>query len=138
MDFEIHHPGPSHTPGDSFVWIKKQKTAFTGDLVYVERIVGIGPQSHSGKWIESFKAMASYKPAHIIPGHGHATTLERATRDTFDYLVNLRRVMAAHIENGGEMIDSVGVDQSAFSYLIQFKALAKRNAQQVYSEMEWE
>jgi glyoxylase-like metal-dependent hydrolase (beta-lactamase superfamily II) len=138
VKFEIHHPGQAHTPGDSFVWVADQKTVFAGDIVYTERIVGIGPQSHSGSWIETFRAMAAYKPTHLIPGHGHATTLEQAEKQTLNYLVNLRKQMAKHIEDGGEMITSVAVDQSAFSHLEQFSSLARRNAQQVFSEMEWE
>jgi len=136
--FEIHHAGHAHTPGDSFIWLKDKSVLFAGDIVYVERILGIGPQSHSGEWIKTFKAMAAFKPKHLVPGHGRATTLEQATKDTLDYLVHLRKVMGVHIENGGDMIGSVKVDQSKFSKLLQFKALAGRNAQQVYSEMEFE
>lgn len=111
---------------------------FTGDIVYMERILGVGPQSHSGEWIKTFKAMAAFKPTYIVPGHGRAGTLAQATAQTLDYLLNLRKQMAAHIENGGDMIGSVKVDQSAFSKLEQFEALSRRNAQQVYSEMEFE
>ena len=46
--------------------------------------------------------------------------------------------MGAYIDQGGDIIDSVNVDQAAFSYLANFEGLAKRNAQQVFSEMEWE
>ena len=136
--FKIFHSGQAHTPGDSYVWLEENKTVFAGDIVFVERIVGIGPMSHSGKWIETFKAMASLKPETVVPGHGRATTLAKAKADTLDYLTNLRKQMAIHIESGGDMTDSPKVDQSAFSYLVQFKSLAGRNAQQVYSEMEWE
>lgn len=136
--FEIYHVGQAHTPGDSFIWLKNKSVMFTGDIVYVERILGVGSQSHSGEWIKTFKAMAAYKPTHLIPGHGRATTLAKATADTLDYLLNLRKQLAVHIENGGDMIGSVKVDQSKFTRLKQFDALARRNAQQVYSEMEFE
>jgi hypothetical protein len=49
-------------------------------------------------------------------------------------LVNLR----VHIDAGGDMIGAVGGDQSAFAHLEQFDALAGRNAQQVFTEMEWQ
>jgi hypothetical protein len=62
----------------------------------------------------------------------------KAKADTYDYLANLRTHIGEHIEAGGDMIGSVEVDQSAFDYLEQFDALARRNAQQVFSEMEWE
>ena len=138
VSFKIFHSGHAHTPGDSYVWIADSRTVFTGDIVYVERILGVGPQSHSGKWIETFKAMAALDPVHLIPGHGRATTLAKAKAETLDYLTNLREKMAVHIDEGGDMTGSPKVDQAAFSHLIQFKILAGRNAQQVYSEMEWE
>ena len=136
--FEITYAGQAHTPGDSFIWVPSASTIFTGDIVYMERILGIGGQSHSGTWIEVFEAVAALSPTHIVPGHGAPTDLAGATADTYDYLVNLRTQMGVYIDNGGDIIDSVNVEQGAFSYLENFEGLAKRNAQQVYSEMEWE
>jgi len=136
--FEITHAGQAHTPGDSFVWVPSASTVFAGDIVYMERILGIGEQSHSGTWIEVFEAMAALNPTHVVPGHGAPTDLHGATADTYDYLVNLRTQMGVYIDEGGDIIDSVHVDQAAFSYLENFEGLAKRNAQQVFSEMEWE
>ena len=46
--------------------------------------------------------------------------------------------MAEHIDNGGDILGAVEVDQSAFAYLEQFDQLARRNAQEVFSQMEWE
>ena len=138
LTFEITHVGQAHTPGDSFIWVPEKKTVFTGDIVYVERILGIGPQSHSGEWIEVFEAMAKLGATHVVPGHGHATNMEKAKADTLDYLSNLREKMRIYIEAGGEIIGSVNVDQSSFSYLEQFGSLAKRNAQKVFSELEFE
>jgi glyoxylase-like metal-dependent hydrolase (beta-lactamase superfamily II) len=138
LDFEIVHPGPAHTPGDSYVWLASRDTVFAGDIVFTERILGVLEQSRSSGWLEAFESLAALEPAHVVPGHGRATTLETAKADTYDYLVNLRDRIGEHIEAGGDMITSVEVDQSAFDYLEQFDALARRNAQQVFSEMEWE
>ncbi len=138
IDLEITHAGQAHTPGDSFIWMPSTGVVFGGDIVYVERIVGIGDQSHSGTWIEVFEAMAALAPKVVVPGHGNPVPLATATADTYDYLVNLRTQMGVYIDDGGDIIDSVNVDQAAFSYLQNFEGLAKRNAQQVFSEMEWE
>ncbi|MHA1166168.1 MAG: MBL fold metallo-hydrolase, partial [Alphaproteobacteria bacterium] len=135
---EIHHKGQAHTPGDAFVWLPQSKVMFTGDIVYVERLAGVGPMSNAGSWIKVFEAMAAYKPKYLVPGHGGVTDLKRAREETYDYLVALRKQMAAHIEKGGDMIGSVKIDQSAFSHLENFGELAKRNAQQVFAEMEFE
>ena len=82
--------------------------------------------------------MAAAKPNHIVPGHGGPTTLQRATAETRAYLVNLRTRIGTHIEAGGDMIGAVKVDQSTFKHLEQFDALARRNAQAVFAEMEFE
>ncbi|MDR9486108.1 MULTISPECIES: MBL fold metallo-hydrolase [Sediminimonas] len=136
--FEIMHRGQAHTPGDSFVWLKDRSVMFTGDIVYVQRILGVGSQSNVRSWIKAFEAMAAYAPAHVVPGHGPATTLEQARRDTYDYLVNLRTRIGTLIDEGGDIMQAPKVDQTAFSYLAQFDSLAGRNAQTTYEQMEWE
>lgn len=138
LTFEIIHAGQAHTPGDSFVWLDEKDTVFTGDIVYVERILGNGGQSNAKSWIDVFEAMAALEPAHVVPGHGHATTLQQAKADTYDYLVNLRTRIGALIEEGGDIMDAPNIDQSAFSYLEQFDSLAGSNAQTTYEQMEWE
>jgi len=138
LSFRIMHRGPAHTPGDSFVWLEARDVMFTGDIVYVDRILGNGPARNIKSWITVFEAMAAFEPAHIVPGHGRATDLATARRDTYDYLVNLRTQIGALIEDGGDIMDAPAIDQSAWSYLEQFDSLAGRNAQATYEEMEWE
>ncbi len=136
--FEVHHAGQAHTPGDSFVWLPQKKVMFTGDIVYVERMLGVGSQSNSKSWVSVYQTMAAYQPRYLIPGHGAATNLSQANKDTYDYLVFLRQAVADFIEDGGDMTEISSVNQSKFDYLLNFKMLAGRNAQQVFSELEWE
>ncbi len=138
LTFDIVHPGPAHTPGDSFVWLEARNTVFTGDIVFVERILGVAGQSDVKSWIAAFDAVADTAAAHVVPGHGHATTMARARRDTRDYLTNLRTRIGALIEAGGDIIAAPKIDQSAFADLEQFDALAGRNAQATFEQMEWE
>ncbi|WP_296763514.1 MBL fold metallo-hydrolase [Sediminimonas sp.] len=138
LTFEIMHRGQAHTPGDSFVWVPARDVMFTGDIVYVERILGVGGQSNVRSWIGAFEAMAAFDPAHVVPGHGHATDLARARADTHDYLVNLRTRIGALIDAGGDILEAPGIDQSNWAYLKQFDSLAGRNAQTTYQQMEWE
>ena len=135
---EIRHPGGAHTPGDSFVWVPSEKTVFTGDIVYVDRLLGVTPVSDTVSWLAAFEAIAALEPEHLVPGHGAPTDLLQARAETYDYLVNLRSRMAEHIEAGGDIIGSVEVDQSAFSHLANYDLLARRNAQAVFEAMEWE
>ncbi|NJO32949.1 MAG: MBL fold metallo-hydrolase [Rhodospirillales bacterium] len=135
---EIRHPAAAHTPGDSFVWLPEERVVFTGDIVYVGRVLGVMEFSDSASWLDAFAAIEALEPLKVAPGHGPLTTLEQAKADTRDYLLNLRETMRAHIDQGGDIIDSVHVDQSAFAYLGQFETLAGRNAQAVFQQMEWE
>jgi glyoxylase-like metal-dependent hydrolase (beta-lactamase superfamily II) len=135
---QIHHAGPAHTPGDSFVWLPQKGVMFSGDIVYVERMLGVGTQSNSKSWINVFQTMAAYKPAYLVPGHGKPTTWAEATIDTYEYLVFLRAAIGDFIDQGRDMTEIGSLDQSEFAYLQNFDAIAGRNAQQVFIEMEWE
>lgn len=136
--FEIHHVGQAHTPGDSYIWLKDRSVMFCGDIVYVERMLGVGEQSNSKSWVNVFESMASYRPQHIVPGHGHPVSLEVAEKDTYSYLVTLREKVAAFMQEGGDASDISQVDLSEFSYLYNFDSLSGRNALKVYTELEWE
>lgn len=138
LTFQIMHRGQAHTPGDSFVWLESADTMFTGDIVYVERILGNGAQSNAKSWIEAFDAMAAFGPAHIVPGHGPAIDMATARADTYDYLKNLRAQIGALLDEGGSILDAPGIDQSAWAHLVEFDSLAGRNAQTTFEQMEWE
>lgn len=138
MRFEIVNPGPAHTPGDSYVWVAERDTVFTGDIVYVERLLGVGDQSSITYWPAAFEAMEATGAAHVVPGHGSVTTMARARADTYDYLMNLRQQISTLIDAGGSIMEAPGVDQSGFAHLDQFAALAGRNAQTAFQQMEWE
>jgi len=138
LRFEIVHPGPAHTPGDSFVWVPAHDTVFTGDIVYVERILGVGDQSSITHWPDAYLAVEATGAAHVVPGHGGPTTMEHARADTYDYLMNLRAQIGALLDEGGDILAAPLVDQSGFAYLEQFDSLAGRNAQTAFQQMEWE
>lgn len=138
IDLELHHAGQAHTPGDSFVWLPKQKIVFTGDIVYTERMLGILSYSNSKSWLGAFNAIAVLKPRHLVPGHGSPTTLEKAKKDTYDYIAFLRSSIAALIEAGIGIEKAGLLDQSQYAYLKNYEILKGRNAQRVYEEIEFE
>jgi glyoxylase-like metal-dependent hydrolase (beta-lactamase superfamily II) len=138
VQIELHHAGHAHTPGDSFVWLPEQKILFSGDIVYVDRMLNVGPQSAHRSWIAAFEALAAKNPEIVVPGHGRPTSLEIATRDTYRYLVFLRQAVRSLLDDGRGMEDVDEIDQSSFEYLINYNALKGRNVQRVYEELEWE
>ena len=138
LTFRIVHAGPAHTPGDSYVFVPDKNTVFTGDIVYVERILGVGEQSSITHWPAAFEAVEATGAHHVVPGHGGPTTMERARADTYDYLMHLRAEIGALLDEGGDIMEAPKIDQSPFARLEQFEALAGRNAQTAYQQMEWE
>ena len=138
VHFELIASGGAHTPGDAVIWLPEQRVAFTGDMVDLERMLGIGSFSNFKNWIVAFDAMAELKPLHIVPGHGNPSTLEHARADTYDYLVNLNTRISKVLEGGGEIADGIAVDQEAFKYLRNFDQLARRNAQEAFQQLEFD
>ena len=138
IKFEIHFKGQAHTPGDSFVWLPQKSVMFTGDIVYTERLLGVMGHSNSKSWVDVYQSMAAFQPTHIVPGHGHATDLSQAKRYSYDYLVDLRKAVSAFMDNGGDITEIRKIDQSKYKHLVNYDILSGRNAQRVYTELEFE
>lgn len=138
IELQVNHAGAAHTVGDSFIWLPEQKIMFTGDIVFVERALGTGPAKNVKSWIGVFEDMASFQPDVIIPGHGHVTDLETATRDTHDYLRFLYAEISRMLEDGVDLGDAVNLDQSRFDYLEVFDQISRKNAQNLYQQLEFD
>ena len=136
---DLMHFGPAHTPGDMIVLLPREEIAYAGDIVYTERLLALLPVGNLGGWLKAFDAFAALRPRLIVPGHGRATDLAGAVRDTRDYLEHLRR-SAKYLLDSGEsvMVATKRIDQSRFAHLANFKELASRNAQQAYLDVEIE
>ncbi|MCU7839954.1 MAG: MBL fold metallo-hydrolase [Candidatus Thiodiazotropha sp. (ex Troendleina suluensis)] len=144
VDVELHFTGGAHTPGDLFVWLPATRTLFTGDAVYVERLLGVFPGGLL-RWIATLEFMRDkLKPEIIIPGHGHVTHLDEALHDSYDYLTMLKDRVGQRIADGAfDPVEAAeGLDQSEFSYLknydqLSFRAMnALRAAEQLFEAVE--
>ncbi len=139
MDIEIKHRGGGHTPGDVVVWLPAQQVLFSGDVVYVDRLLGIFPFSNTRHWLESFELIESLQPHRIVPGHGQVSDLSRAQADTGSYLRALRAHMAkavADMEGLSTAIQSF--DASPYMRLHNAADLHPGNASRTYLELERE
>lgn len=139
MEVQVLFFHGGHTPGDAAVWLPKSRTLFSGDHIYVDRLLGVLPFSNSKDWLASFEEIEKLKPRVIIPGHGKVCDLNKAQRDTKDYLVLLRKHMRKANDAGAEMQKAIDtLDQSAFRNLENYELLKGGNASRVYLEMEAE
>jgi glyoxylase-like metal-dependent hydrolase (beta-lactamase superfamily II) len=137
--FEFRHRGGGHTPGDMMVWVPGAKVLFTGDIVYVNRLLAVIPVSNTRRWLAAFDEVEKLEPARIVPGHGRVTGLPKARAHTRDYLQALR----AHLKPAVERGDDIGAagrsfDMSLFKNLGNTAELHPGNASRIYLEMERE
>ena len=136
---QLLHFGSAHTAGDLVLWLPQQKILFTGDIVFTQRLLGVIPVGNSGGWLKAFDQAMALNPRVVVPGHGKPTDIKTATRDTRDYLALLRNGAQSILAKSGSLQDAVEkTDQSKFNYLLNFDLLAKRNMNQVFTEMEQE
>ena len=128
-----------HTPGDAVVWLPKSRTLFSGDLVYVDRLLGVLPFSNSKDWLASFEDAGKLKPKIVIPGHGKVCDWAKAQRESGDYLALLRKHMRKAIDTGSDLQKANNtLDQSVYKNLEMYELLRGGNASRVYLEMETE
>lgn len=130
--------GPAHSPGDISVWLPNQKLVIAGDMAFHERLLAVFEETDTAAWIDSWEGFAALDAEKIIPGHGGPTVLAEVQKYTRDYLVYLRGEVRKLIDDGGGLEDAYKIDQSAYSHLNTFNALAKKNAGRVFVQMEFE
>lgn len=136
---EVRHMGGAHTPGDVVVWLPGQRVAFSGDIVYVDRMLGVLPVSHTGRWLQSFAALQALQPARIVPGHGEVCDLATAQAHTRDYLVALRAHMKKAVDDGVDISAAIKTfDAQPWMGLLNAAQLHPGNASRTYLELERE
>lgn len=136
---QVVHRRGGHTPGDSVVWLPQSGVVFTGDVVYVDRILGLHPVSKTRTWVESFKALEALNPKVVVPGHGRVTTLAQAQKDTGDLLKALRAHMGKKVEDGVDLSTAVrSFDATPYKHLKHADVWLPQLANRTYLEMELE
>jgi glyoxylase-like metal-dependent hydrolase (beta-lactamase superfamily II) len=137
--FEFKHRGGAHTPGDTMVWLPQQNVLFSGDVVYVDRMLGVIPVSSTKQWLATFAVIEQLNPAVLVPGHGRVTTVATAKADTHAYLLALRAHMKKAVGDGTDVSAAVkSFDGGPFMRLLNAAELMPGNASRTYLELERE
>ena len=135
---ELMFLGPSHSPDDIQLWLPQEKVLISGDTAFNERMLPIFEHTDTALWIQTWDKLVELGPDLIIPGHGGPTDLETVTKFTKDYLVFLRAEVEKVLDDDGSLLDAYNIDQSAFRDWGTYRDLRARNAERVFSRMEFE
>jgi len=128
----------AHFPGDAMVWLPKRRIAFSGDLVYVERILGVLPWSSVINGQKAFRTMEALQPALIVPGHGSVCDLPQARResgDYYDFLVEKVGGAARDMQPMSEVLDRYA-EVPVFRHLENYGELHRANMNRAFTEFE--
>jgi glyoxylase-like metal-dependent hydrolase (beta-lactamase superfamily II) len=128
----------AHFPGDAWVWLPRRNVMFSGDLVYVDRILGVLPWSSVKNGQKAFHAMEALNPRHIVPGHGGVCDLAKAKRDSGDYedfLANTIGAAAKDMEPLDATLNKYA-DLPAFRHLENYEGLHRGNMNRAFVEFE--
>ena len=128
----------AHTDHDISVVDEKTKTAFLGDLVFLEHLPVIDGSING--WIGELEAMTSESLAYVVPGHGPVRALwPSAAEPTLQYLTGLRENVRAWIASGGDLASAQdNIDQPRSEEWLLFDRYQRRNVGAAYAELEWE
>jgi glyoxylase-like metal-dependent hydrolase (beta-lactamase superfamily II) len=137
--FELKYRGGGHTPGDMMVWLPHQNIMFSGDVVYVDRVLGLAPVSKTKTWLDSFAVIDQIKPNIIVPGHGQVTTLATAQQQTRDLLIALRAHTKREVDGSGDMNAAIkSFDAKPFAQLKHASTWIPQLLNLTYLEVERE
>lgn len=136
--FELLFVANAHFPGDSMLHLPNEDVVFTGDVVYTERMLGIHPQSDPVGKLESFRKLEELDPAIVVPGHGAATDLATARRDTGDYLEALIREVRAGLDDWETLDETVEriAELPPFQHLLHYDDWHRVNVNRTYLFLE--
>jgi glyoxylase-like metal-dependent hydrolase (beta-lactamase superfamily II) len=128
----------AHFPGDAWVWLPKHSVMFSGDLVFVDRLMGVLPMSSVKNGQAAFHAMAALNPTWIVPGHGRICDLAQAQRETgdyYDFLVDKVGAAAIEMEPMSATLDRYA-EMPAFQNLDNYTGLHRTNMNRAFTEFE--
>lgn len=128
----------AHYPGDTMIHLPDHAITFTGDLVYVDRLLGVLPQSNVRKAQTAFAQLQALKPQHVVPGHGRVTDLAQAKRESGDYYSFLIEQVGAAARDMEPMDETLSklAQPAAFVHLQNFEELHRANMNRVFVDFE--
>lgn len=135
---QLRYFADAHFAGDAVVWLPVEKILFSGDHIYVDRLLGILPESNAETWLQAFTQAITLLPTRIVPGHGRVCNVAQAQRETGDYLAFVVAGTKKFAEDMAGVDAAVGAlsDAPAFRHLKNFDDLHRGNVNRAYLRFE--
>ncbi|MDQ2915876.1 MAG: MBL fold metallo-hydrolase [Pseudomonadota bacterium] len=73
LEVKLMQVGRGHTKGDTIVWLPRERTLFSGDLVEFDATPYAG-DAYFRDWPRTLDALAALSPEKLVPGRGPALT----------------------------------------------------------------
>ena len=128
----------AHYPGDTLIHLPQASVVFTDNLVYVDRLLGVLPQSNVRKASQAFERLRALSPKHVVPGHGRVTDMAQAQKETGDYyrfLIDHIGAAARNMDPLSETLDKFAAP-AQFKHLQNFDELHRANMNRVFVDFE--
>ncbi len=128
----------AHFPGDAWVWLPKRGVIFSGDLIYVDRILGVLPWSSVKHGQKAFHGLEALNPKFVVPGHGRLCDLAKAKAETGDYYDLLADKVGAAAKEMEPMDATLAkyADLPQFKHLDNYDGLHRANMNRAFTEFE--
>ena len=135
---QIKYLNHAHFEGDVVIYLPEQNIMFSGDHIYVDRLLGVLPQSNASTWLDAFNQIEFINPKVIVPGHGNICDLSKAKKQTGDYLKFLVDGTKKYAEDmAGVAVAVKGLSNAPqFEKLANFNELHKGNINRTYLRLE--
>ncbi len=104
VKLNLYYFGAAHTAGGILIYMPSKEIMFTGDIVFNDRMLGIGPAQNFQSWMKVF----------------------------------LKTEIAKILDDDGDMLQAIKIDQSKFDFLKNHELIAVKNAQWIFEQMEFD
>ncbi|MGC4028845.1 MAG: MBL fold metallo-hydrolase [Steroidobacteraceae bacterium] len=110
VTLQIFWAGPTHTRGDTAIFVDEDKVLFSGDVAMKDAFPAFAsPYASVGRWLSSLRRMKELNPALVVPSHGsmgEASIIDRYS----DYLtavqsgVNALKAQGRSVDEASELL----------------------------------
>lgn len=134
----VHAHRSAHTDHDISIVDHATKTAFVGDLIFLEHVPVIDGSING--WIDELDSMERKMLTLVVPGHGPPRAQwPAAAEPTARYLSELRDSVRTWISSGGDLASAqVKIGDSRADEWLLFDRYHQRNIGAAFAELEWE